>query len=146
MTDPSQLRSALQAGGPVIGLWLMIPSPLTAEAAARSGAGYVVVDQQHGAVSPEAMVSMLVAIEAGGAPSLVRVARNEPFTIGSALDLGAHGVIVPMVEDGEQAARAVASCRYATDGIRSVGALRAAGGDPLCLVMIETRAGLERAE
>ena len=81
------------------------------------------------------------------APPLVRVARNEPFAIGQALDLGAAGVIVPMVEDGEQAARAVAACRYAPEGIRSFGALRAArASEPLCLVMIETRAGVERAE
>ena len=89
---------------------------------------------------------MLQAIAAGGAPSLVRVARNEAFTIGHALDLGAAGVIVPMVEDGEQAARAVAACRYAPEGVRSFGALRGGGSEPLCLVMIETRAGLERAQ
>lgn len=137
------LREELRAGGPVIGLWLMVPSSLTAEAASACAPGYVVIDQQHGAVSPEAMASMLQAIEV---PSLVRVARNEPHTIGQALDLGAHGVIVPMVEDGEQAAAAVASCRYAPDGARSFGALRARPEEPLCLVMIETRAGVERAD
>ena len=51
-----------------------------------------------------------------------------------------------MVESGEEAARAVAACRYAPEGIRSFGALRAGAGErPLCLVMIETRAGLEHA-
>ena len=76
----------------------------------------------------------------------MRVARNEPFPIGQALDLGAQGVIVPMVESAEEAAAAVAACRYAPEGIRSFGALRAGAGErPLCLVMIETRAGLEHA-
>jgi 4-hydroxy-2-oxoheptanedioate aldolase len=90
---------------------------------------------------------MLQAIQAGGAPGLVRVAANDPWVIGNALDLGAQGVIVPMVEDDSQAARAVAACRYAPDGVRSFGALRGAGGpSPLCLVMIETRTGLEHAE
>jgi 4-hydroxy-2-oxoheptanedioate aldolase len=140
------LRETLKAGGPVIGVWAMVPSSLTAEAAARSGPGYVVIDQQHGAVSPEAMASMLQAIELGGVPSLVRVARNEAHTIGSALDLGADGVIVPMVEDGEQAAAAVAACRYAQEGSRSFGALRAQDGEALCLVMVETRAAVERVE
>jgi 4-hydroxy-2-oxoheptanedioate aldolase len=136
------LRDELRAGGPVIGLWLMLPSPLIAEAASRAEPGYVVIDQQHGAVSPEAMASMLQAIRV---PSLVRVARNEAHTIGQALDLGADGVIVPMVEDGEQAAAAVASCRYAPAGARSFGALRAREA-PLCLVMVETSAAVDRVD
>ena len=52
-----------------------------------------------------------------------------------------------MVEDGEQAAAAVGACRYAPGGFRSVGGLRGSEtGEPLCLVMIETRAGVEWAE
>ena len=139
------LREALGGERPLIGLWASIPSPLTAEAAAAAGPDYVVVDQQHGAVDPSALLSMLQAIAAGGAPSMVRVAANDPFVIGHALDLGAHGVIVPMVESGAEALRAVAACRYAPEGVRSFGALRGGGSDvrPLCLVMVETRAGLE---
>jgi 4-hydroxy-2-oxoheptanedioate aldolase len=77
----------------------------------------------------------------------VRVARNDPFELGNALDLGAAGVIVPMVDDAQAAARAVAACRYAPAGTRSFGVLRgAAGREPVCLVMIETRAGLEHVE
>ena len=76
----------------------------------------------------------------------MRVARNEAHTIGQALDLGAHGVIVPMVEDGEQAAAAVGACRYATEGFRSFGALRARPESPVCLVMVETRAAVERVD
>ena len=92
-------------------------------------------------------MAMLQAIAGGGSVPLVRVAANDPFAIGQALDLGAAGVIVPMVSSGEEAARAVAACRYQPEGIRSVGALRAGAGErPLCLVMIETREGLERAE
>jgi 4-hydroxy-2-oxoheptanedioate aldolase len=140
----ADLRATLEAGGPAIGLWASIPSSLTAEAAALAGPDYVVIDQQHGAVDAATMTAMLQAIAGAGAAPLVRVARNEPWTIGNVLDLGAAGVIVPMVEDGEQAARAVAACRYAPDGIRSIGVLRAAP-PPLCLVMIETRAGVERA-
>jgi 4-hydroxy-2-oxoheptanedioate aldolase len=143
---PVSLREKLGSGMPAIGLWASIPSPLTAEAAALAGPDYVVADQQHGALEPTTLMAMLQAIEGAGSAPLVRVARNEPFAIGQALDLGAQGVIVPMVEGGEEAARAVAACRYAPEGIRSFGALRAGAGErPLCLVMIETRAGLERA-
>jgi 4-hydroxy-2-oxoheptanedioate aldolase len=140
------LREKLEAGGPAIGLWASIPSSLTAEAAALAGPDYVVADQQHGALDPATLMAMLAAVAGAGVPPLVRVARNEPFAIGQALDLGAQGVIVPMVESGEEAARAVEACRYAPEGIRSFGALRAGAGErPLCLVMIETRAGLEQA-
>ena len=134
---PTDLRATLGSGAPAIGLWASIPSPLTAEVAAEAGAAYVVVDQQHGAVDAGVLVAMLQAIAAGGAAPLVRVARNDPWVIGHALDLGAHGVIVPMVEDERQAAAAVAACRYAPAGIRSFGTLRAAAlPTPLCLVMI----------
>jgi 4-hydroxy-2-oxoheptanedioate aldolase len=78
MRDLTELRGALEAGGPVLGLWAAIPSSLTAEAAAMAGADYVVVDQQHGAVDPSQLMAMLQAIQAGGAAPLVRVARNDP--------------------------------------------------------------------
>jgi 4-hydroxy-2-oxoheptanedioate aldolase len=151
MRDASQLRAALRGDRALLGLWATIPAPLTAEVAAASGADYVVVDQQHGAVDPSAMLGMLQAIQLGGAAPLVRVARNDPWLIGNVLDLGALGVIVPMVESEEEAARAVAACRYATDGVRSIGVLRGtARADalepPLCLVMVETRTGLEEVE
>ena len=140
------LREKLERGGPAIGLWASIPSALTAEAVALAGPDYVVVDQQHGALEAPTLMAMLQAITGAGSVPLVRVAANDPFAIGQALDLGAAGVIVPLVSSGEEAARAVAACRYQPEGIRSFGALRAGAGErPLCLVMIETRAGLERA-
>lgn len=144
----NRIRAVLGGGdGPAVGLWAAIPSSLTAEAAAVAGARYVVVDEQHGTVGPTLMAAMLQGIRAGGAAALVRVAANDPYVIGSALDLGPEGVIVPLVESGEEAARAVAACRYAPDGVRSFGAIRPGPAEPpLCLVMVETRAGLEHAE
>ncbi|HWT24289.1 MAG TPA: aldolase/citrate lyase family protein [Solirubrobacteraceae bacterium] len=150
MRDASELRAALR-GAPMVGIWANVPSPLTAEAAAAAGADYVVVDQQHGAVDPTAMLAMLQAIALGGAAPLVRVSANDPWVIGNALDLGALGVIVPMVESAAEAAAAVAASRYAPAGRRSIGVVRGASpgaepADPVCLVMVETRAGLEAVE
>jgi 4-hydroxy-2-oxoheptanedioate aldolase len=147
MRDANELRAALGAG-PVLGFWAAIPSSVTAEVAAATGAGYVVVDQQHGGVGPVETTAMLQAIRAAGAAGLVRVPRNDPWLIGHPLDLGALAVIVPMVESGEEAARAVSACRYAPEGERSIGLLRGAadGGEPVVLVMVETRAALERVE
>jgi 4-hydroxy-2-oxoheptanedioate aldolase len=157
MPTSADLRTAIEGGRSLLGLWATIPSSLTAEAAAASGVDYVVVDEQHGAIDRGLLVSMLQAIAIGGAVPLVRVARLDPWVIGSALDLGAAGVIVPMVETAEQATAAVAACRYAPAGHRSWGPLRAdlalgsarpadLGEGPLCLVMIETRVGLEAVE
>ena len=139
-------REVLRPGGRAIGLWLTIPTALTAEVAAATGADYVVVDQQHGAVDPSGMAAMLAAIAGGGALPLVRVGSHDPWVIGHALDLGAAGVIVPLVNDVAEAAAAVSATRYAPEGRRSWGRLRPGGEEPLCLVMCETRAGLEAVE
>jgi 4-hydroxy-2-oxoheptanedioate aldolase len=157
MPAVSDLRAKLRDDPPAIGLWASIPSSLTAEAAALAGPDYVVIDQQHGAVDTATMTAMLQAISGCGVPALVRVARNEPWTIGNVLDLGAAGVIVPLVGSAADAKRAVSGCRYPPHGVRSYGPLRAAltvgSADPerlaagaLCFVMIETREGLENAE
>jgi len=70
---PVSLRERLGAGGPAIGLWAAIPTPLTAEAAALAGPDYVVADQQHGALEPTTLMTMLQAgetmvIDPGGDP------------------------------------------------------------------------------
>jgi 4-hydroxy-2-oxoheptanedioate aldolase len=142
---------------PAFGLWGSIPSPLTAELAAASGYDYVCVDLQHGGADEERMVAMFTAIEARGAVPLARVLYNEPWQINRVLDLGAAGVIVPLVGSAADAKRAVSGCRYPPRGVRSYGPLRAAltigSADPerlaagaLCFVMVETRQGLENVE
>jgi 4-hydroxy-2-oxoheptanedioate aldolase len=127
------------------------------EFAAAAGYDYVCVDMQHGLSDEMAMLSMLQAGEAGGASMLVRVAGNEPWMLMRALDLGAAGVIVPLVSSAAEAARAVTACRYPPAGIRSFGPSRAElvlgtttpaeiGAAALCFVMIETREGLDDVE
>jgi 4-hydroxy-2-oxoheptanedioate aldolase len=118
---------------------------------------YVCVDQQHGVNDYGSMVPMFQAIRAEGATPITRVLSNDPFLIMKALDAGAWGVIVPLVNTAEDAARAVSACRYPPRGMRSYGPVRAAGvigsrdpeelgGEVLCLVMVETREALERVE
>jgi 4-hydroxy-2-oxoheptanedioate aldolase len=151
------LRARWRARQPAFGLWAAIPSSLTVEMAAVSGYDYVCVDLQHGLSDEWTMVSMLQAAAAGGATAIVRPAWNEPGLIMRALDLGAAGVIVPLVGSRAEAERAVRSCRYPPDGFRSYGPSRAElvlgtsspaelAAAALCLVMIETRDGLDRVE
>jgi 4-hydroxy-2-oxoheptanedioate aldolase len=152
-----RLDRCWKEGRPAFGLWGSIPSPLTAELAAASGFDYVCVDLQHGGADEERMVTMFTAIEARGAVPLARVTYNEPWMVNRVLDLGAAGVIVPLVGTAEEARRAVSGCRYPPRGVRSFGPLRAAltvgSADPerlaagaLCFVMVETREGLDNVE
>src|SRR5215207_6282535 len=151
------LREVWAEGRTAFGVWAAIPSSFSAELVAGAGVDYVCVDQQHGVVNYASMVPMLQAIGATGAAPITRVLSNDPFRIMKALDAGAWGVIVPLVNDAGEAARAVSACRYPPDGIRSYGPIRASdvirSKDPedlarevLCLVMVETREGLENVE
>ena len=140
-----------RAGEPTFGAWCTIPSTWTAELAARSGHDWVCIDTQHGLIGYDLMLPMLQAIAAGGVPSFVRVPWNEPGTIMKALDAGAGGVIVPMVNSVEEAQAAVGACRYPPNGFRSMGPTRARAVDedwrlPICAVMIETVEAVKRVD
>ena len=157
MPGRDRLDQCWREDRPAFGLWGSIPSSLTAEIAAAVGVDYVCVDLQHGGADEERMVAMFSAIEARGAVPLVRVLYNEPWMINRVLDLGAAGVIVPLVGSAEDARRALSGCRYPPRGVRSYGPLRASmtvgSADPerlaagaLCFVMVETRHGLDNVE
>ena len=96
---------------------------------------------------------MLQAISQTDTVPVVRVAWNEPAAIMKALDLGAYGIIVPLVNNAEEAAKAVAACRYPPVGMRSSGPVRAmhyggadyvanANDEIVVMAMIETKEGL----
>jgi 4-hydroxy-2-oxoheptanedioate aldolase len=149
------LTALLDGGGSAVGSWCVTPSTLTAELLAAGAVDYVCFDCQHGLVDSSILAALLAAVRPGVAP-VVRVPGNDGAAIGKALDLGAAAVIIPMVGSAEEAARAVAACRYPPQGVRSYGPVRASlalGGEPddiqghaLCFVMIETPAAVERAD
>ncbi|UGS38972.1 HpcH/HpaI aldolase family protein [Capillimicrobium parvum] len=156
-TAPPQFRAALASDQPLFGAWLQLESPLVAEAIGHVGFDWVGIDTQHGMIGYTGMLSMLQALAISGTPSIVRVSTNDQGAIGRALDSGAHGVIVPLIESADAAARAVAACRYPPDGVRSWGPIRPSLADPgvgvrdgdmraACIVMVETRAGVEHVE
>jgi len=156
LTSAGLLRSRWEAEDPAFGMWAVIPSSLTAELAAATGYHFVCVDLQHGLSDERTMISMFQGTQAAGATPLARVAWNEPWLIMRALDLGALGVIVPLVGSAEEAARAVAACKYPPHGNRSYGPIRAEialgsapqglADDILCFVMVETAEGLEHVD
>jgi 4-hydroxy-2-oxoheptanedioate aldolase len=152
----SAVRRRWQAGEPAIGAWCSIPSALSAEVVAQAGFDFVCVDLQHGLADLGSAAAMLQAISLTGADPLVRVPANEPWLIMRALDLGAAGVIVPLVGSADEAARAAGACRYPPAGIRSWGPVRVAStratdaaacnARVLCLPMIETQEGVANLE
>lgn len=157
MANANPVREVWSEGRTAFGLWSAIPSSFSVELVASAGFDYVCVDQQHGLVDYASMVPMLQAIGAAGAAPVTRVLSNDPFRIMKALDAGALGVIVPLVNNADEAERAVAACRYPPHGDRSYGPIRAAtvigsrdpedlAGEVLCIVMVETRKGLEKVE
>lgn len=129
----------------------------TAELLARSGAAFVVLDAQHGLYDAGSLATTLLQWGSHSTPAFVRVADQSPAGIGRVLDLGAGGVIVPLVDTVEQAVAAVASCRYPPEGNRSWGPLTGLLGratpDPgqanaavLCAVMVETAGGIDAVQ
>jgi 4-hydroxy-2-oxoheptanedioate aldolase len=137
------LRRRWSDGEPCHGLWSLLPGVVTAEILARTGADFVVVDLQHGAMAETELAGVSAAIKAAGSVPLVR-ARSPSFAdVGRPLDLGAQGVIVPNVRDAVHAREVVAATRYAPAGTRSIGRLSGGADRPLVIVMVETATALD---
>lgn len=142
-----------QAGHSSFGLWLSVGNSLSAEMVGQAGFDFVVLDMQHGGIGAEHLVSLIQALGLKHNQILVRVPWNDPALIMRALDVGAHGVIVPMVSSVEDAQAAAAACAYPPQGIRSFGTVRNYYGGssdaptkPLCLVMIETTQAMDNVD
>jgi 4-hydroxy-2-oxoheptanedioate aldolase len=114
----------LRSGKPAIGSWMTLASPLASELLAHSGYDFLVVDTEHSPTDTETVVQMLQAMKGQQVSPVVRVVWNDVGLIKRALDSGAHGVIVPMVNTVAEAEQAVAACRYPPVGVRSVGGTR----------------------
>jgi 2-keto-3-deoxy-L-rhamnonate aldolase RhmA len=154
----SDFADRLRDRQPLVGYWVMLDAPAVTERIACVGYDYVVLDGQHGLIGYQGLLNGLMAIDAGGAlgngtVGLVRVEANNPTPIGRALDAGAAGVIVPLVDTADDAAQAVRAARYPPAGIRSFGPARSelrvgpvpaeADAATVVLAMIETALGLE---
>ena len=149
------LLAAWRAGRPTLNGWLAIPSGVSAEAMAAAGWDSLTLDLQHGMIDQADVLPLLQALHGWPVTPLVRVPALDPGLIMKVLDLGAYGVICPLIDTPEQAAELVAACRYPPHGRRSFGPVRAslsigadyarrADQEILCLAMIETRSALER--
>jgi 4-hydroxy-2-oxoheptanedioate aldolase len=114
-------RKRLESGEPSIGTWLSIPSPEAAGLVSRLGFDWLTVDAEHSPVDILTLARMFSAISAFGTAPMVRIPWNTPENFKRALDAGAWGIVVPMVNSREEAERAVEAARYHPLGNRSVG-------------------------
>lgn len=141
---------------PAFGYSLGSGSPLIAEALADVGVDFLMIDTQHGSWGADSTIAALMAVRAGAAVPMARVARNDYTMIGRLLDEGVLGIIVPMVHTAEDAQAAATACRFPPVGNRSWGWGRAGRygadytdwiNDQLFLaVQIESATAVENAE
>jgi 2-dehydro-3-deoxyglucarate aldolase len=119
------IRDDLRSGRPSIGSWIQIPHPSIAEIMGQAGYDWVAVDMEHGAVGAHQLPDLFRALELGGTLPLARIAQGSPKDCKQALDAGAGGIIVPMIESAEQLIRVRDACRWPPAGKRGVGFSRA---------------------
>jgi len=149
------LRHRIGKGEPIGLIWMALGSSSVVELAVQAKPDAIVIDAQHGLWDRKSLEDTL-GIVSSAAPVLVRVAENSLAAIGQALDAGAEGVIVPLIETDHEAAAAVAASRFPPEGVRSGGGVRPLGGNfgsyyesqlrrTVVGVMIETVRGVRNA-
>jgi 4-hydroxy-2-oxoheptanedioate aldolase len=155
---PNKVKQLWREGKPVRATWCTSGDSLVAEVLGHAGFDAVLLDMQHGfGIDPDKAGRAFQAISATPAIPLARVPWNDPVHIQYALDSGCYGVIVPLVNTPEEAAKAAGATRYPPVGLRSNGPNRVtlyAGGDYvenandeiICLVMIETLEAIANIE
>jgi 2-dehydro-3-deoxyglucarate aldolase len=153
-----QIRDKLRSGGRSVGSWMQIPHASVAEIMGQAGYDWVAMDMEHGSVAVHQLPELFRALELGDTLPLVRLAQGHIKDCKQALDAGAGGVIVPMVESGESLAAVRDACRWPPAGTRGVGfsranlfgkhfqAYREEAQAPLLVAMIENSRAVDRLD
>jgi len=133
--------------------WLVLADPYAAMTFAANGFDSVTLDMQHGMFDVQSIAAVLFALAGKSVKRLVRPADATPALVGKILDLGADGLIVPLINSAEEAQNLVEACYYPPRGRRSFGPLAASAqppgapaSPPELYVMIETREGFAAVE
>ncbi|WP_255197611.1 HpcH/HpaI aldolase family protein [Halorarius litoreus] len=155
-----RLRAAFRAREPVVGSWILIGHPTIAEVTAGLGFDFVVLDTEHPSYSLETLDTMIAGVAAadGDARPIVRVPLDERNRITRVLNMGAGGILFPVIETAEQAREAAAATAYPPEGTRTIAPGRGsnylqnfetyvetANDAIVTIVMIETEQGVENA-
>jgi len=124
MLRENKLREKLLKGETAFGLFCSIPSPTAVELIGESGFDFVIIDTEHVLVNPETLEHMIRAAEGVQLTPLVRVEDNHAKSMLKALDAGAQGIVLPMIEDAAALKQAIQACKYYPMGKRSLNAGR----------------------
>ncbi|MBX0296880.1 HpcH/HpaI aldolase family protein [Haloarcula nitratireducens] len=157
----THIKDAIENRDHPFGTWTSIGHPAVAEGLAQLDLDFLLVDMEHTTMSLETVEGMARAVDAasGETDAVVRVPWNDPVRLKRVIDIGIAGVMVPMIDNAEEARELVRSLRYPPDGIRGIAGSRATGygrnfeqyvdnanGSILTIAQIETEEGLENAE
>ena len=126
MSRAHLLREKLASGKIVFGSNVVFDEPAISELLACAGHEYVWIDMEHGAIDYKDALHHVMGAHSGGAAAFIRVPSNDPDMIKKTLDMGADGIIFPLVHNAEEVKKAMESCLYPPDGIRGYNPLGAA--------------------
>ena len=142
-----------------VGTWIMSASPIVAEAIGLAGFDWAVVDMEHSPLGIADVVHLLQAVAGTPMAPVLRVPWNDAVTLKRVLDAGANTVLVPFVQNADEARRAVAATRYPPQGMRGVAAmhrasrfgtvpdyLKRASAETCVVVQIETPEAMQNLE
>ena len=124
MNNVDRLRKLLANGGPCLGMVVSMTDPLISEIAADIGYDFTFIDLEHGAMTIETARLHVMAVRWSNTAPIIRVPWADPVRIKPVIDLHPAGIIVPMVCSAEDAATAVAACKYPPRGVRGYGPCR----------------------
>lgn len=119
------LRPKLQAGQATLGFWVTLESATVTEIAAEAGVDWIVVDMEHGCLSYRDALDHIRAAKGSDLAVIVRVPTTTVDTVKRALDLGAHGVLLPLIRTAEELRAGFGHARYPLTGQRGLGGERA---------------------
>ncbi len=156
----NKFKQALADGGPIYGLWLGLPDNSVAEIAAGAGFDWLLIDHEHGPFELRDIMSHLQAIAPHPVAPIVRPVEGNAALLKKLLDIGAQTLLIPMVDNAEQAKALVSAVRYPPQGTRGLGTsmARAAqwnrvpgyvekANDEICLlVQVETASAMQNLD
>jgi len=158
----SRLRvlNKIKAGEFPLMTFMALPSVRMAQIVALTGVDGIIIDCEHGHIGDEAMHNSVAAISSLGVSPVIRIRGPAHDILKRALDTGAHGIMVPQINNAEEARQVVASSKFPPQGVRGQGSafpaighalttpeyMKSANETIVTMIQIETRAGVENVE
>lgn len=153
------LRPKLRNGETTYGMWVTLESPSVMEVAVAMELDWCVIEMEHGSLDWGDVTEHIRVAKGTDLAAIVRVADLQRENVQRALDVGADGIIVPMIGDGQQLEHAYQLGRFPPRGVRGVGGersvqwglqweeyLQAADRETMIIPLLETRDAVENAE